>query len=101
MATIDSLDIQIAGSAKKANQAINSLIANLNRLASSLKIDTSKLDNIGKNINLGNVSKGAKNIKSQMDNVEKSAQKAKKAMSGIEEIKASISTQDFDSAVDE
>lgn len=100
MAQIDSLEIQIAGSVKKANNAINSLIENLGRLANSLKIDTSKLDNIGKNINLGNVSKGAKNIKSQMDNVEKSAQKAKKAMSGIEEIKASISTKDFDSAVE-
>lgn len=101
MATIDSLDIRIQASAQRANGAIDDLITNLGRLADSLNIDTSKLDNIGKNINLGNVSKGAKNIKSQMDNVEKSVKKAKKSMSGIEEIKASVSTKDFDSAVEE
>lgn len=65
MATIDSLDIQIAGSAKKANDAIDSLITNLGRLADSLKIDTSGLEKIGKSLNFNGIRNGAKAISAQ------------------------------------
>lgn len=72
MATIDSLDIQISGSVKKANQAINSLIANLNRLANSLQIDTNGLEKIRKSLNFSGIDKAAKNIQSQTQKVSKS-----------------------------
>ena len=72
MATIDNLDIQIAGSAKKANVAINVLIKNLDRLANSLKIDTSGLEKIGKSFSFSNIDKAAKNIQSQTQKVSKS-----------------------------
>lgn len=65
MATIDRLDIQIEGSAQKANVAINDLIKNLDRLANSLKIDTSGLEKIGKSLNLSGIDKAAKNMQSQ------------------------------------
>lgn len=74
MATIDNLDIQIAGSAKKANVAINGLIKNLDRLANSLKIDTSGLEKIGKSLNLSGLESVAKNIQAQMSNVSKSTE---------------------------
>lgn len=72
MATIDSLDIQISGSVQKANQAIDSLITNLGRLANSLKIDTSGLEKIGKSLNFSGIDKAAKNIQSQTQKVSKS-----------------------------
>lgn len=72
MATIDNLDIQIAGSAKKANNAVNSLVKNLDKLANSLKIDTSGLEKIGKSLKLNGIDKAAKNVQSQMKNIEKS-----------------------------
>ncbi len=72
MATIDRLDIQIEGSAQKANVAINDLIKNLDRLANSLKIDTSGLEKIGKSLKLNGIDKAAKNVQSQMKNIEKS-----------------------------
>ena len=72
MATIDRLDIQIEGSAQKANVAINDLIKNLDRLANSLKIDTSGLEKIGKSLNLSGIDKAAKNIQSQTQKVSKS-----------------------------
>lgn len=78
MATIDNLDIQIAGSAKKANDAIDGLIKNLGRLAASLKIDTSGLEKIGKSLNLREISNGTKNVQSQV-------QKASKPLSQIAE----------------
>lgn len=78
METIDSLDIQIAGSAKKANDAINGLVSNIERLATSLKIDTSGLEKIGKTFNLGGIDKAAKNMQSQ-------AQKTSKSLSQITE----------------
>lgn len=74
MATIDRLDIQIEGSAQKANVAINDLIKNLDRLANSLKIDTSRLDKIGKSLNLSGFENTAKNIQAQMSNVSKSTE---------------------------
>ena len=72
MATIDRLDIQIEGSAQKANVAINDLIKNLDRLANSLKIDTSGLEKIGKSLNLSGIDKAAKNMQSQTQKVSKS-----------------------------
>ena len=78
MATIDSLDIQISGSVQKANQAIDSLITNLGRLANSLKIDTSGLEKIGKSLNFSGIDKAAKNMQSQ-------TQKASKSLSQITE----------------
>lgn len=69
MATIDSLDIQIAGSAQKANQAVDSLIKNLNRLANSLKIDTSGLEKIGKNFDLSGISKQAKTVSENVKDI--------------------------------
>lgn len=72
MATIDRLDIQIEGSAQRANVAIDSLITNLGRLANSLKIDTSGLEKIGKSLNFSGVDKAAKNIQSQTQKVSKS-----------------------------
>lgn len=72
MATIDSLDIRIAGSAKKANDAIDGLITNLNRLATALKIDTSGLEKIGKSLNFSGIDKAAKNTQSQAQKVSKS-----------------------------
>lgn len=72
MATIDSLDIQISGSVQKANVAINDLIKNLGRLANSLKIDTSRLEKIGKTFNFSGVDKAAKNMQSQTQKVSKS-----------------------------
>lgn len=65
MATIDRLDIQIEGSAQKANQAIDSLITNLGRLANSLKIDTSGLEKIGRSLNFNGISNSAKAISAQ------------------------------------
>lgn len=72
MATVDRLDIQIEGSAKKANEAIDSLITNLNKLANSLKIDTSNLEKIGKSLNINGIDKSAKSMQSQMQKVSKS-----------------------------
>lgn len=72
MATIDNLDIQISASAQKANQAIDSLVKNLNRLTTSLKIDTSGLEKIGKSLNFGGIANSAKNIQSQTQKVSKS-----------------------------
>lgn len=73
MATVDSLDIQIAASAQKANDAINGLIKNLKRLSNSLNIDTSSLEKIGKSINVDNISKS---IKRQSKEITKSASQA-------------------------
>lgn len=78
MATIDSLDIQIGSSAKLANQAIDSLIKNLDRLSKSLNIDTSKLSNIGKVLNFSGIEKTAKSVESQMQKISKSAAKVAK-----------------------
>lgn len=72
MATIDSLDIQIQASAQKANQEINKLVSNINRLAKSLRIDTSSLADIGKGLNLGEIGKTSKNMQSQAQRITKS-----------------------------
>lgn len=66
MPTIDNLDIQIASSAQKANNAINSIIKNLGNLSNALKIDTSGLSNIGKSIDLSEISKQTKAISESM-----------------------------------
>lgn len=73
MATVDSLDVQIAASAQKANDAINGLIKNLKRLSNSLNIDTSGLEKIGKSISVDNISKSTKR---QSKKIAKSASQA-------------------------
>ena len=87
MATIDSLDIQIAGSAKKANDAVNSLVKNLDKLANSLKIDTSGLEKIGQAVDLSEISNGVKDIQKQMSGFEKSAKSSmNKVSKSIDEV---------------
>lgn len=66
MAEIDSLSISIAVSARKANDSINSIITSLENLSNALNIDTSKLANIGKSINLSGISNQAKAISESM-----------------------------------
>lgn len=72
MATVDNLEIQIEGSANKANNAIDSLIKNLNRLTNSLKIDTSGLEKIGKSINTSGITNSAKTITTQTKQISRS-----------------------------
>ena len=48
MATVDSLDIQISASAQNAEREINNLADSVERLAKSLKFDTSSLERLGK-----------------------------------------------------
>lgn len=72
MATVGSLDIQIQASAQKANQEINELVSNIGKLAKSLKINTSGLENIGKSLNFSGIDKAAKSIQSQTQKVSKS-----------------------------
>lgn len=60
MATVDSLDIQISAESQKANAAIDSIIRNLDRLGNALKLDTSNLTNIGKNLDFSKITDGAK-----------------------------------------
>lgn len=87
MATIDSLDIQIAGSAKKANDVVNSLVKNLDKLANSLKIDTSGLEKIGQAVDLSEISNGVKDIQKQMGGFEKSAKSSmNKVSKSIDEV---------------
>ncbi len=77
MAVIESLDIELEASAQKVNQAIDSVVKNLDKLAKSLKIDTSGLERLGK-INSDNFKKlgeGAKNFSSglkSLQNIKKS-----------------------------
>lgn len=87
MATIDSLDIQIAGSVKKANNAVNRLVKNLDKLANSLKIDTSGLEKIGQAVDLSEISNGVKDIQKQMSGFEKSAKSSmNKVSKSIDEV---------------
>lgn len=72
MAEIDSLEIKIASDATKANRAINSLIKNLGNLSKALNIDTSKLANIGKSIDLSGITKGSRDVQSKAQKVSKS-----------------------------
>ena len=81
MATIDRLDIQIEGSAQKANDAIDTLIDKLGKLAGSLNINTSGLEKIGKSLNFSGVDKAAKNIQSQTRNAAKSVETSMKRIS--------------------
>lgn len=69
MAQVDSLEISIESSAKKANDAIDSIIKNLGNLSKALNIDTRKLSNIGKNIDLSSISKQAKTISESIGNM--------------------------------
>lgn len=73
MATVDSLEIQIEGSARKANDAIESLISNLGRLTTSLEIDTSGLEKIGKSLNFSGAEKSIKTAENKMKILSKSA----------------------------
>lgn len=94
MATVDSLEIQIAGSAKQANNAIDSIIRNLNRLTSALKIDTSGLSNIEKNIDLSGISKQTKTISESMgsmgEKLEQSMKPVKESAKSLENILSEI-----------
>lgn len=91
MAVIESLDIELEASAQKANQAIGSVVKNLDRLAKSLKIDTSGLERLG-NISSENFKKlgeGARELSVGL----KSLQSIKKSdfnrlASGIERLSA-------------
>lgn len=83
MATVDSLDIQISSSAQQANKAIDSLIKNLGKLSNSLKLDTSNLANIGKNIDLSGVTNGVKSMQSQMHSAGRSMEKSLKNVSVV------------------
>lgn len=69
MAEIDNLEIKISASVATADKAINSLIGNLGKLATALKIDTSGLEKIGKSINLSGIDKLTKNVKRQTKDV--------------------------------
>lgn len=82
MATVDNLDIQISSSAQKANASINSIIKNLDRLTSALKIDTSKLSNIGKSIDLSGISNQAKAVS---QNLNKMGTKVAQSMKPLQE----------------
>lgn len=87
MATVDSLDIQIAASAKKANENIDSLIRKLGQLTGALKIDTSKLSNIGKNIDFSNISRQAKSMSESMSSAgEKMVQSMKPVQENAKKI---------------
>lgn len=83
MAEIDSLSISISSSAKVANDAIDSIIQHLGKLSSALKIDTSRIANIGKNIDLSGVSRSVKDVKSQMQSAEKSVEQSVKKISDM------------------
>lgn len=100
MPTIDSLDIQIAASAQKANDAINGLITNLNRLSNALNIDTSRLSNIGKSLNFSkqfkvlsnetktivdSLGRPLKTINASMDGMQKKAKQATKSLEKMNE----------------
>lgn len=78
MATIDSLDIQIAASTEQANKAIRHLTRNLGALSTALKIDTSGLEKIGKSLNLSRISKSVKSANTEMQKISKSAAEAAK-----------------------
>lgn len=69
VAQIDSLEISIESSAKKANDAINSIVKNLGNLSKALNIDTSRLSNIGKSIDLSGIAKQTKSISESMGNM--------------------------------
>lgn len=91
MPTIDSLDIQIASSAQKANSAIDSIIKNLGNLSEALNIDTSKLANIVKSINLSGISNQAKAISESMGSMgAKVAQSMKPAQEQTEKVVKSL-----------
>jgi len=73
MATMETLEIKIESSAKKANEELNNLYKNLNKVSSALKFDTSGLEALSK-INgnafriigegMKNLSEGMKTLKS-------------------------------------
>lgn len=58
--TVDSLELQISAEAKKANDAIDSIIRNLGNLTGALKIDTSGISNIGKTLDFSKITDSAK-----------------------------------------
>lgn len=58
--TVDSLELQIIAESQKANAAIDSIISNLGRLGNALKLDTSNIANIGKNLDFSKITDGAK-----------------------------------------
>ena len=63
IATVESLEIKITSEASEANQAIDSLIKNLDKLSSSLKFDTTSLEKLG-NINGNNFKKLSEGLQS-------------------------------------
>lgn len=72
MAVVDSLDIELEASAQKANQAIDSVVKNLDKLAKSLKIDTSGLEKLGKidGSNFQKLGEGIKDLSSGLKNLQ-------------------------------
>lgn len=89
MAEIDSLSIQISADTEKANTAIRHLIRSLGALSTSLKFDTSSLENLGK-INGNNFKKLGEGLQS-FSNAAKSLQNVdsgnfSKLAGGIERI---------------
>lgn len=112
MATIDELSIEVQSSAKEVDNSIDKAAKQLEHLASATsKVSASKLNSIS--VGLNNISKSLRGLKdatstikslqglSNIPNVTKGLGKAEKTTSGLDQIKASIDTKDFDSAVDE
>lgn len=85
---IDSLEIGIESSAQKANNAINSIIKNLDKLAGALKLDTSNLANIGKNLDFSKITDGAKTMS---ENVGKAGANMAQSMKPVQEETKKIS----------
>lgn len=72
MAVVDSLDIELEASVQKANQAIDSVVKNLDKLAKSIKIDTSGLEKLGKidGSNFRKLGEGIKDLSSGLKNIQ-------------------------------
>lgn len=81
MAEMDALELRITGDAQKAVASIDSIIKKLNQLSGALNIDTSKLGNIGKNLNFSEISSGAKTM---ADNMSKATAKVVESMKPVE-----------------
>lgn len=80
MATVDSLDIQIAASAQVAEKAIDSLIDSVSKLQSAIKLDASGISNVVKSVDLSGVSNQAKNVQAEMRNISDAAKTIVKPM---------------------
>ena len=83
MATnIDSLQIEIQGTARGANKSINQLIKSLDYLQSSIqRVDTSKFKNFS--INTINLSKSTKKLSGSLNTLSASAKSSTKTFGGL------------------